>query len=155
MQISPFTKYGLIFATIPMVSTYVLGHIFKAEFLPDLESMAFPIVEYIFPFAGLSFVIALACWVIFMRKSPSLTKGIFAGLITVFMSYPIIGFAIGFIHPDLTSRISSAIMASISLALIGNILTFWLTYPLGAICGGLIATRFKNSLEPKQMTEFD
>jgi len=166
MQISPFVKYGLIFAAIPMVSTYALGHVFKALFLPDLESMAnmpaedpdamnLPLVEYIFPFAVFSLLIALACWFVFMRKRPSLMKGVVAGGITVFVSYPILGFLIGFIYPHLPGRFESALNATLTLSVIGNFLTVWLTYPLGVFFGGLIGDRLLKSLRPKIMTEFD
>ena len=164
MTLSPFLKYGLIFSAIPMISTYVIGHLFKLLFLPDLISMtdindpdrmSVPIIEFVFPFAVLSGLIAFAVWFLFMRKSPNIKKAAIAGVVTVFVSYPILGFAIGFIYPDLTDRLTSAVIAAFSLAFFGNVTTFWLTYPLGAICGGLIGTRYVNSFQPKFMHEFD
>jgi len=166
MKPSPFIKYGLIFSAIPMMSTYVLGHIFKALFLPVIESTAnmplddphrifLPLVEYIFPFAFLSGLIAFVCWVVFMRKKPSTKKGAIAGLVTVFVSYPILGFAIGFTYPDIIGRLASAVMLPIMLMIMGNIMTFWLTYPLGAICGGFIGKRYEESLQPRTMHVFE
>lgn len=166
MNLSPYMKYGLIFSAIPMLATYALGHLFKMAFLPDIESaaemplddpdrMIIPLVEYIFPFAILSGFIAFACWTAFMRKKPSAKKAVIAGLVTVFISYPLLGFAIGFIYPDIGGRLPSAVRAAFSLALFGNIMTFPLTYPLGAICGGLIGNRFLKSLPPREMHEFD
>jgi len=160
MKLSPFLKYGIIFSVIPMVSTYILGHIFKIIFLPDLESMAkmplddperttFPIIEYVFPFALLSGLIALTSWFVFMRKTPSKLKGVIAGLVTVFMSYPLLGFAIGFIYPDHPDRLTSSFNGALMLSLFGNIITFWLTYPFGALCGWFISKRMLLNIVPQ------
>ena len=164
MKRSKFIEYGLIFSAIPMISTYVIGHLFKLLFLPDLISMtdindpdriSVPIIELVFPFAVLSGLIAFTVWFLFMRKSPNIKKAAIAGVVTVFISYPILGFAIGFIYPDLSSRLMSAVIAAFSLALFGNLITFWLTYPLGAIFGWFIGKDYMKSILPKPMTEFD
>ena len=92
-----------------------------------------------------------------MRKKSSRMRGVFAGIVTVFMCYPILGFAIGFIYPDSPGRLEiSAIGSSLFLVIAGNLLTFWLTYPLGAVFGGQIGIRYeKKRLQSKPMTEFE
>lgn len=141
-----------MFAAIPVIATYILGHIFKFVFQDDFDSIAnmplddpdrmmLPIVEYIFPFAILCGCLAFVIWVMLMKSKPTKGRGIIAGLVTVFLAYPVLGFAIGLIYPDLVSRIRSAISNAFLLTFMGNIMTFWLTYPMGAICGGLIAKR--------------
>ena len=146
-------RYGIIFSLIPLISTYLLGHVFKLVFSDTIESaariaaddpdaMLLPNVEYILPFAILSGIIAFTVWFIFMSKRRTAWRGLWTGLITVFISYPILGFAIGFFYPPFLPRISAAIDACIGLSIIGQMLTFWLTYPLGAVCGFLIAKRF-------------
>ena len=149
-------KYGLIFSTVPVIATYIIGHLFKLAFYPMIESMtdvndpdriSVPIVEFIFPFAILSGLIAFCIWVTFMRRKPSLKKGVMVGLLTVFICYPILGFAIGWVYPDMamTSRLRSAIAESFALTFFGNFISFWLTYPLGGYCGRLIAKKYINA----------
>jgi hypothetical protein len=121
----------------------------------DPDRISVPIIELVFPFALLSGAIAFCCWIFFMRSNPSKRKAIFAGLVTVFMSYPILGFAIGFIYPDLGTRFRSGIIGGISLTLFGNFVTFWLTYPLGGYFGNLIGKRYLVSFAPRMMHEFD
>lgn len=164
VRLSTFVKYGLIFSAFPLVATYVIGHFFKAVFLPSIKGMtnindpdriSVPIIEFVFPFALLSGVIAFCFWVLLMRRDPSTKKGLIAGLATVFAIYPIIGFAIGYVYPDLGGRFRSGVVAAISLSLFGNFVTFWITYPLAAILGRLIGKRFLESLEPKSLHIFD
>jgi hypothetical protein len=135
-----------------------LGHAFKLAFSDTMESndglapddperMFFPQVEYIFPFAILCGVMAFCIWVIFMKTKPTKIRGVFAGLTTVFIAYPFLGFAVGLFFPDLNSfRLFSAVSSAIELTLFGNVLTFWFTYTLGAICGFLIAKRMLRRL---------
>jgi len=70
MRPSPFLKYGLIFSIIPLIATYVIGHMFKAVFLPSIDGMtdindpdriSVPIIELVFPFAILGGAIAFFC----------------------------------------------------------------------------------------------
>jgi hypothetical protein len=149
---SPLYKYGLIFAAIPVVATYVIGHIFKVAFQDTFQSMAdmplddpdksiLPIVEYIFPFALICGLLAFIIWVILMKNKSAKLMGIFAGLLTVFLAYPVLGLTMGLIYPDATSPIESAFTSVFFLTFMGNVITFWFTYPIGAICGGLIAKR--------------
>ncbi len=148
-------KYGLIFASIPMVVTYLIGHLFKlvshglldpAADKNDPDRIIIPIVQSISPFAILCGILAFVIWILIVKKKPTKRKGLIAGCLTVFLAYPVLGFALGFIYPGEFSlafgeitRMSSGISNAINLTLIGNILTFWLTYPMGAICGSLIA----------------
>jgi len=90
-----------------------------------------------------------------MRNNPSQKKAIFAELVTVFVSYPLLGFAIGFTYPDGDNRFSSGVVGGISLMLFGNFVTFWLTYPLGAFFGSLIGKRYLVKIAPRLMHEFD
>ena len=149
---NPFFKYGVLFSLIPLISTYLLGHAFKFAFLDTIESeagmvpddpdaMVLPNVEYILPFAILSAIIAFTVWYFFISKRRTAWSGMMAGIVTVFVSYPILGFAIGYCYPSILPRISAAVNASIGLSIIGQMLTFWLTYPLGAVCGYIIAGR--------------
>ena len=137
---SQLYKYGLMFAVIPVVATYILGHIFKFAFQDDLASiedmplddpdrMMLPIVEYIFPFAILCGILAFFIWVMLMKANPTKGRGVIAGLLTVFLAYPVLGFTIGLIYPEIDSHILSAISNALLLTLMGNIMTFWLTYP--------------------------
>ena len=164
----PIIRYGVIFSLIPMISTYLIGHLFKLLFSDTVESAAvmpaddpermfFPQVDYIFPFAILCGVLAFCIWVTFMKKKPSQIKGAIAGLTTVFLAYPTIGFAAGLIYPDpISSHMFSAIDSSVGLALFGNFFTFWITYPLGAICGFIIAERmFKHIKSTVTPTVFE
>lgn len=111
----------------------------------DPDRIDIPNIKFIFPFALLGGTIAFTLWTFLMRKKPSIKMGVLAGFLTVFLSYPIIGFAIGIVHPDYSSRVFSGIMSGVSLMVIGNFLTFWITYPVGLVCGWIIAKRYIKS----------
>jgi hypothetical protein len=150
-----FIKSGCLFVFIPIIATYLLGHAFKFLFsdtvqsaaempVEDPDRMFLPQIEIVFPFAILSGCVAFFVWTALMYKKASTVRGICAGILTVFSCYPILGFAMGWFYPDLavTGRLGSAISASFSFTLFGNIMSFWLTYPLGGLCGWLIAKKF-------------
>ena len=161
-------QHGIIFSLIPIISTYLLGHAFKFAFSDTIESagglppgdpdaMLLPQVEFILPFALLSGIIAFTVWYFFLSKRRTKWNGLWAGITTVFVSYPILGFAIGFIYPHFPPRLNAGIGAAVDLTIIGQMLTFWITYPIGAVCGFIIAERMlkKMGLDISTQSIFD
>ena len=148
----PLIRYGIIFSLIPIFATYGLGHTLKFIFADTLQSVAemdvndpdrivLPTVKYIFPLAIQSGAVAFIIWFLFMRKTPTCWKGLIAGILTVFLSYPILGFMVGLVDPQDRTMFFSGLMGALTLTMFGNFFTFWLTYPLGAVCGYIIAGR--------------
>lgn len=163
---TPLLRNGLVFASIPVVATFVIGYIFKLMFsdmitsmnempLDDPERMTAPVIDLIFPFALLSGLIAFAVWKFLLGHNQSALRGAFAGIITVFLCYPILGFAIGLAYPDSPSRLTAAVSAAISLTILGTAFTFWLTYPMGAICGYFIGKRAAVRQDNHQLDYFN
>ena len=147
---NPLIRYGIIFSLIPFLVTYGLGHTLKNMFAYTLQNVAemdatdpdrinLPEVKYIFPFACLSGIIAFIIWFFLMQKKPTRRKGLIAGILTVFLCYPMLGFFIGIADPRELSILSSGISVAITLTFFGNFLTFWITYPFGAVCGFFIS----------------
>lgn len=155
---NPLIRYGIIFSLIPVLATYGLGHTLKFMFADTLRSVAdmdvndpdrinLPTVKYIFPLACLSGIIAFTVWLPLMKKAPNHWKGLIAGIVTVFLCYPILGFLAGLTAPQETSILFSGIMGAVELTLFGNVLTFWITYPLGAVCGYIIADNMMKKIK--------
>ena len=147
---NPLIRYGIIFSLIPVLVSYGLGHALNIAFADTLQSnanldandperMNLPKLKYIFPLACVSGIVAFTVWLLLMKKAPNHWKGVIAGIVTVFLCYPILGFLAGLTAPTETSILFSGIMGATAFILFGNILTFWITYPLGAVCGFLIA----------------
>lgn len=150
----PIVKYGIIFAIIPVIMTYGIGHAINLIFsetlqsiqeMPpdDLDRIYLSVPNYFFPFSVLSGLIATFVWYGVLAKKQSIIRGVVAGLLTVFLCYPILGMTIGILDPDHFSGsvLRSGLVSAFTLTFLGNFLTFWITYPIGALCGAFLTKR--------------
>lgn len=155
-------KYGIIFAIIPVLMTYGLGHAINLIFsdtlqsiqempLDDPDRMYIAVPTYFFPLSILSGLIAIISWFGILVKKQTIRRGVAAGLLTVFLCYPILGFAIGISDPDSpsVSTVRSGVVSAFTLSFFGNFLTFWITYPMGTLCGAFLSKRMLKEMRLK------
>ena len=166
-QRKAIVKYGIIFAIIPVLMTYGLGHAINLMFSDTLQSiqemppddpdrMYLAVPKYFFPFSILSGLIAIFAWYGILVKKQTIMRGVVAGLLTVFLCYPILGLAIGITNPVSPSGSTfwSGVYSAFTLTFFGNFLTFWITYPLGALCGAILTKRMLKEM-PLENSLFD
>lgn len=144
-------KHAIFFALIPVVATFAIGQIMKAlfsnsssegmEFETSMLGFGVHSVNLIWPYSVMAGGLAFIVWIALVQKKPSFIRGGIAGVSTVFLCYPVLGFLLGLMHPIDGSRLLSAFGAATSLTIFGNMLTFWITYPFGFLCGGILARK--------------
>ena len=133
-------KYILLsacFILTPPLGAGVLVWLAKSR---SVDTQAAALSHLFWPGIAATFIAAFIGWAIFLRPPKNYSDGKKAGLVTVFLCYFLGIIPIAIIGGS-WDGLSGVISVYLTVFLLAQIVTFWVTYPIGAFFGRWIAKR--------------
>ena len=132
-----YTFLSICFILIPPLGAGLL--IWTAHKLSvDIEAAV--LSNIMWPTVGAVFLAALIAWAVFLRRPIQLSDGMKAGLLTVFLCYLFGPIPLAIEAGGWDSIIGIAKFHGMVFVL-GQIVSFWAAYPIGALFGRWVAKR--------------
>jgi len=133
----PKAIFHLVFLAVPPLGTLALGLLALSQ---SVDTQAAALANILWPTVGTVFLAALIGWAVFLRPPQNVSAGKKAGLLTVFLCY-----LLGLIPLAIEAGSWDGMVGVLSIYFVvfvfGQIATFWIAYPIGAIFGRWIAKR--------------
>ena len=106
----------------------------------SVDTQAAVLSNILWPTTGAVFIAAIIGWAVFLRQPKQLSDGRKAGLLTVFLCYLLAPMPMA-IEAGSWDGIIGVAKFYVTVFVLGQIVSFWVTYPIGAIFGRWIAKR--------------
>lgn len=133
-------KYVLISAIFLLTPTISVGLLIWTAHKLSVDTEAAVLANIMWPTVGAVFFAALIGWAVFLRRPKQLSDGIKAGLLTVFLCYLFGPIPLAIEAGSWDSIIGIAKFHGMVFVL-GQIVSFWAAYPIGALFGRWVAKR--------------
>ena len=133
-------KYVLISAIFLLTPTISAGLSIWTAHKLSVDTEAAVLANIIWPTVGAVFFAALIGWAVFLRRPKQLSDGIKAGLLTVFLCY-LFGPIPLAIEAGSWDGVLGVAKFHGMVFVFGQIVSFWVAYPIGALFGRWIAKR--------------
>ena len=133
-------KYALISAIFLLTPTISAGLLIWTAHKLSVDTEAAVLANIIWPTVGAVFFAALIGWAVFLRYPKQLSDGIKAGLLTVFLCY-LFGPIPLAIEAGSWDGVLGVAKFHGMVFVFGQIVSFWVAYPIGALFGRWIAKR--------------
>ena len=133
-------KYVLISAIFLLTPTISAGLLIWTAHKLSVDTEAAVLANIIWPTVGAVFFAALIGWAVFLRRPKQLSDGIKAGLLTVFLCYLFGPIALATEAGSWDGVLGVAKFHGM-VFVFGQIVSFWVAYPIGALFGRWIAKR--------------
>ena len=133
-------KYVLISAIFLLTPTISAGLLIWTAHKLSVDTEAAVLANIMWPTVGAVFFAALIGWAVFLRYPKQLSDGIKAGLLTVFLCY-LFGPIPLAIEAGSWDGVLGVAKFHGMVFVFGQIVSFWVAYPIGALFGRWIAKR--------------
>ena len=133
-------KYALISAIFILTPTISAGLLIWTAHKLSVDTEAAVLANIMWPTVGAVFFAALIGWAVFLRRPKRLSDGIKAGLLTVFLCY-LFGPIPLAIEAGSWDGVLGVAKFHGMVFVFGQIVSFWVAYPIGALFGRWIAKR--------------
>ena len=133
-------KYVLISAIFLLTPTISAGLSIWTAHKLSVDTEAAVLANIMWPTVGAVFFAALIGWAVFLRRPKQLSDGIKAGLLTVFLCY-LFGPIPLAIEAGSWDGVLGVAKFHGMVFIAGQIASFWVAYPIGALFGRWIAKR--------------
>ena len=133
-------KYALISAIFLLTPTISAGLLIWTAHKLSVDTEAAVLANIMWPTVGAVFFAALIGWAVFLRRPKQLSDGIKAGLLTVFLCY-LFGPIPLAIEAGSWDGVLGVAKFHGMVFVFGQIVSFWVAYPIGALFGRWIAKR--------------
>ena len=133
-------KYALISAIFILTPTISAGLLIWTAHKLSVDTEAAVLANIMWPTVGAVFFAALIGWAVFLRRPKQLSDGIKAGLLTVFLCY-LFGPIPLAIEAGSWDGVLGVAKFHGMVFVFGQIVSFWVAYPIGALFGRWIAKR--------------
>ena len=133
-------KYVLISAIFLLTPTISAGLLIWTAHKLSVDTEAAVLANIMWPTVGAVFLAALIGWAVFLRRPKQLSDGIKAGLLTVFLCY-LFGPIPLAIEAGSWDGVLGVAKFHGMVFVFGQIVSFWVAYPIGALFGRWIAKR--------------
>ena len=133
-------KYVLISAIFLLTPTISVGLLIWTAHKLSVDTEAAVLANIMWPTVGAVFFAALIGWAVFLRRPKQLSDGIKAGLLTVFLCY-LFGPIPLAIEAGSWDGVLGVAKFHGMVFIAGQIASFWVAYPIGALFGRWIAKR--------------
>jgi len=133
-------KYVLISAIFLLTPTISAGLLIWTAHKLSVDTEAAVLANIMWPTVGAVFFAALIGWAVFLRRPKQLSDGIKAGLLTVFLCY-LFGPIPLAIEAGSWDGVLGVAKFHGMVFVFGQIVSFWVAYPIGALFGRWIAKR--------------
>jgi len=133
-------KYVLISAIFLLTPTISVGLLIWTAHKLSVDTEAAVLANIMWPTVGAVFFAALIGWAVFLRRPKQLSDGIKAGLLTVFLCY-LFGPIPLAIEAGSWDGVLGVAKFHGMVFVFGQIVSFWVAYPIGALFGRWIAKR--------------
>ena len=133
-------KYVLISAIFLLTPTISAGLLIWTAHKLSVDTEAAVLANIMWPTIGAVFFAALIGWAVFLRYPKQLSDGIKAGLLTVFLCY-LFGPIPLAIEAGSWDGVLGVAKFHGMVFVFGQIVSFWVAYPIGALFGRWIAKR--------------